>query len=282
MYFYSKHNDDRHTSNFLSLLPKYPFWENMEQYTREIEHKKTLIEKELPYIQKVARLYFSSGGYPGFFAYDTLSDWQGYLREDVLIHGLYRDIIMIYPIKNPEFLERLVYYIAYNNGGTFAYRRLAEYFGIDTMTLTSYLSYLTESGLITLQEHFTSDSQKVIRKNKKISIADCGLLQAILAKNTIEPEDWDRLIASYTLAEARRYSDYQHYPLTYRAEGHCQVPLVIQKDKQIIHMYTDTTEQPGGNRKNILLNNPHCQNIVITKNEFSFSDGILFIPFYLL
>ena len=74
----------------------------------------------------------------------------------------------MYNIKSPEILEKLLYYIASNNSQTFAYSSIATTFGIDTVTIMTYLGYLKQAFLINILENYSNNIAKVIRTNKKL------------------------------------------------------------------------------------------------------------------
>ena len=129
------------------------------------------------------------GGYPEYFEIRDIAMWQRRLIDDIISRGIYKDILTIYNIKNPEILEKLLYYIADNNSQTFSYSGMTKNFGVDTVTIMNYIGYLKQAFLVNVLENYSTNMGKIIRSNKKLSILDNGIQNALLKKKTLS-DDW--------------------------------------------------------------------------------------------
>jgi len=56
--------------------------------------------------------YAEKGGFPNLFSVEEPILWKRLVREDIVEKVIYRDMVELYDIKNPEVLERLFLYLA--------------------------------------------------------------------------------------------------------------------------------------------------------------------------
>jgi predicted AAA+ superfamily ATPase len=88
---------------------------------------------------------------------------------------VYRDIAVLYQIKNPQYLENILLYIAQNNCQTTSFNKIAQTLSISTDTVINLIYYLESTYLIGNLPIFSKNVNKQIRSNKKFFIIDSGL-----------------------------------------------------------------------------------------------------------
>ena len=272
----------------LPELPSGSCFDNPREYVSQLQTVFWQLSGHTPAAQKLLNEYLLVGGYPEYFETENLTLWQKRLAEDIVTRGLYRDIVSIHKVKNPEILERLLYIIAENTTQGQAYATLAANLGIDTVTVSNYISYLSQAFLLTVQESYSTNMSKIIRKNKKISVVDNGLRNALLKQRhlDLEPADAGLLAESLVVQAARTYAESNLYSVFYWREKNAEVDIVLDKktSTQAIEVKYRNQIRPAdlkGLWAYTKLYAPH-QLLVITKDRLELSDQVAFLPLWLV
>ena len=191
------------------ILPKFDL-DNPEESFKNLENIYYNENLKIT-IHKILKEYILVGGYPEYFEDRDIEIWQRHLADDIITRGIYKDILTIYNIKSPEILEKLMYYIADNNAQTFSYSSMAGNFGVDTVTLMSYVGYLKQAFLINVLENYSTNIGKIIRSNKKISILDNGIQNSLLKKKELTNNDIGHIIESMVDFDIRLICEKENY-----------------------------------------------------------------------
>ncbi len=282
--FYTVYKENQETS-----IPEFSRQEHLLEDTAAcydfIEAKfRDLIEHE-NLIGKILKEYLLSGGYPEYFENTNLLIWQRRLVEDIVTKGLYRDIVSIYNIKSPEVLEKLMFFIAANQGQAFAYTSIAQTIGVDTVTVASYVNYLEQAFLIGVQENYSTNIGKVIRKNKKLYVIDNGIRNALLKVNRFEPAVEGQLIENCAVHYTRLFAEQNRYNLFYWRDGQKEVDIVLDKKSQVVPVEVKYRNQINWEDLKGLaafMNKfKTTHGIVISKNILKKDENIYYVPFWL-
>lgn len=244
-------------------------------------------------IQKILNEYMLAGGYPEYFEDRDITIWQKHLVEDIITRGIYKDILTIYNIKAPEILEKLMYYIADNNSQTFSYSGMTTNFSIDTVTLISYVGYLKQAFLINALENYSTNIGKVIRSNKKLSILDNGIQNALLKKKEISSNDAGHIIESMVAFDIRLLCEKENYnEYYYRNSAKEEIDIILDRKIDIVPIEVKYTNQIDTNdskivKKFIEKNKDNKigktkYGIIITKDVYKQEDNLFYIPYWLL
>ncbi|MBI2675945.1 MAG: ATP-binding protein [Candidatus Aenigmarchaeota archaeon] len=146
---------------------------------KDAENAEKMHKKLLPLKSKIVPLfnyYLLRGGYPEAV---EMRDWQEYLISGVVRKSIFRDISTLYGVRNPEYTERILAYIAFVTNKTMSANSIASDLGIDKETVESHLRYLESSYLILHLRNY-SGGVKMLKRNKKFYIIDVGLRHAIV------------------------------------------------------------------------------------------------------
>lgn len=118
--------------------------------------------------------YFLKGGYPELLTIDDLSICAERLREYLNL-TLYKDVLRVGRVRDPEVLEALVAFLAKNSSQRVNRTRLARTLGVDRQTLNTYLFLLKSVYLISDADFYSESRAKRARREKKIYIDDVGI-----------------------------------------------------------------------------------------------------------
>ena len=244
-------------------------------------------------IQRTLKKFILVGGYPEYFEIKDIEVWQKQLTEDIITRGIYKDILTIYNIKSPEILEKLLYYIAANNSQAFAYSGIASTFGIDTVTIMTYLGYLKQAFLINILENYSNNIAKVIRTNKKLSVLDNGIQNSLLKQKNIDNDLVGHIVESMVDFDFRLLCERENYKqFYYRNSDKEEIDLVIDRNIDIIPIEVKYTNQIESSDLKVINKyieehqnkaiNQTKFGIVITKDILKKEGSLYFIPYWLL
>ena len=244
-------------------------------------------------IQKILKRYMIVGGYPEYFEIKDIEVWQKELSEDIITRGIYKDILTIYNIRTPEILEKLLYYIAANNSQAFAYSSIASTFGIDTVTIMTYLGYLKQAFLINILENYSNNIAKVIRTNKKISVLDNGIRNSLLKQKTVDSEIAGHIVESMVDFDFRLLCEKENYKqFYYRNSDKEEIDLIIDRNIDIIPIEVKYTNQIESSDLKVIKKildehqtkgiNQAKFGIVVTKDILKKEGNIYCVPYWLI
>ena len=244
-------------------------------------------------IQKILKRYMIVGGYPEYFEIKDIEVWQKELSEDIITRGIYKDILTIYNIRTPEILEKLLYYIAANNSQAFAYSSIASTFGIDTVTIMTYLGYLKQAFLINILENYSNNIAKVIRTNKKISVLDNGIRNSLLKQKTVDSEIAGHIVESMVDFDFRLLCQKENYKqFYYRNSDKEEIDLIIDRNIDIIPIEVKYTNQIESSDLKVIKKildehqtkgiNQAKFGIVVTKDILKKEGNIYCVPYWLI
>lgn len=243
-------------------------------------------------IKSILKEYILVGGYPEYFEERNIDVWQRRLADDIITRGIYKDILSIYNIKSPEILEKLMYYIADNNSQTFSYSGMTGNFGIDTVTLITYIGYLKQAFLINVLENYSTNIGKVIRANKKLSILDNGIQNSLLKKKEITDNDAGHIIEAMVDFDLRLLCEKENAKQYYYRNANKEeidvildrkidiIPIEVKYTNQIEHTDTNVIKKfVAQNKQNKIGKTKY--GIVITKDVYKKEEDMYFIPYWL-
>ena len=233
----------REDKNFLEFLEK-------KKFTPYASELKILFEK-----------YLNRGGFPHLLEVNEPSLWEKLLREDVLEKVIYRDLVGLYGIREPEKLEKTFLYLSNITGQILNFSNLAKNLGISRQHLEKYIFYLKESYLIFLIPSWGYSPAKSIRKPSKIHLIDPGLANVfgLRAKQ-------DLIIESIV---ARHLFDLKGKLSYFR--NHYEIDFILENKKEIKPIEVKNKEKPEVN---------DFKNLFLFMKKYKLKEGLLLCQDY--
>lgn len=287
--FWAVYKNDEKVTNFLNELPRGSIFENISRYYTALEKDKWKLEDYKPYVNRALKEYLLIGGYPEYFDVMSNALWQKRLVGDIIGQGLYRDIVSVYNIKSPERLEKLLYFIAANNGQDFSFKTISDTLGCDNETVSNYISFLSQAYLAIALENYSANVGKMIRKNKTLYVLDNGIGNALLHLDTIDSSREGHLIETLCVRDALSACRENYWKLYYWRDGSLEVDIVIDKNSELLPIEVKYRNDPQQveNMKGFINKFKKGQlaiqeGLFITKDCLSRLDNIYFVPFWLM
>jgi len=231
--------------------------------------------------------YLLAGGYPEYFKEKDIRVWQDTLLSDVIEKTVYRDIAVLYRVKNPQYLEKILLYIAQNDCQITSFNKIAQTLSISTDTVINLIYYLECSYLIGSLPLYSKNVKKQIRSNKKFFIIDSGLRNSLLKIRDIANENIGLLVESVidsnliSIKEFRRLPDFKNISYFKDKQKH-EVDIVLEINSKIVpievkyqnHIYNHDLK----NLKYFMDADDLIFGVLVTKNLFEKRENILCIP----
>lgn len=152
---------------------------------------------------------------------------------------LWKDILQLGSVKNPDLIRRLLMLLAYQTGAEISVNEIAQQLGMARQTVERYLDLLEETFVIFRLTSFSTNSRKEVAKGKKIYFWDTGIRNAVL--NQFDTSDFrpdiGALFENWLIAEIMKRNLQRSNPAElyfWRSRGQSEVDLVI-RDGSALH-----------------------------------------------
>jgi predicted AAA+ superfamily ATPase len=125
---------------------------------------------------------------------------------------LYKDILYRYKIRNVDFFDRLIKYIASNTGNLITAKKISDYLksqkvDISSRVVLSYLHYLQNAFLVYKLPRLDINSKKVFEINDKYFFEDWGLRNALLGLGQFSiPDTLENVVFSHLKQQGYKVS----------------------------------------------------------------------------
>lgn len=140
-------------------------------------------------------LYLIYGGMPYLRNLPETGSWNEYLSglTDAL---LYRDVVTRHSVRNVDFLQRLMLYMADNTGQIFTAKRISDYFKSQRITGTvtsvqNFIDYICEAIMINRVRRWDIEGKRCFEIGEKYYFEDMGIRNSIVG---YRPGDMGKLL----------------------------------------------------------------------------------------
>lgn len=270
-----------------SISQKNPsiFFEKLKEETMKLIPIKEKIE--------IAAIdYAKKGGYPLQLKIDDENNYTKQMQT-YLDSTLYKDIVRIFEVRDPDILHLLLTIIAVEGVHGSTMEAYSSELGRRKETIQSYLNYLEKAFLISKSPFYSKNLRTRERNPKKIYISDTGIRNTILNQGTAkiaeDPAEMGKIIQTVVHDHAKRLKfnlESGALPTaTYYWKKEKEVDIVIEINQKPIPIEVkysnriDKIDIIGLIRFQKKFKNPF--GIVITKDKLELMENILYIPFWL-
>jgi len=178
-----------------------------------------LYEKELA---KAFEDFMFSGGFPELVNMKDKDFIKNYIRETVVEKVLFRDIPLIYPIRDVSILESIFKIISGNPGQIIEINKLASEVGLSRRVVSLYLGYLENSYLIKRIFNFSRNQRKSAKKLKKY-YPTIPALGFIYGNEDVNPKIFENILVLQTGTNFFWRDAYKN-----------EVDIVLDEEKKIV------------------------------------------------
>ncbi len=197
--------------------------------------------------------------------------------KNIYITILYKDIISRYKIRNTDFLERLILYVADNIGNIFSAKKITDYLKSQKVTFSNnivleYLTFLQNAFFISKIKRNDLKGKKILEIGEKYYFQDIGIRNAIIS---YKQNDLLQIIENIVL----HHLLILNYNVTVGRLNEKEIDFVCDRFEQRLYIQvTISLADPNvKNREigNLLEIKDNYKKIIVTLDEFSWQqEGI--------
>lgn len=213
--------------------------------------------------------YLRYGGLPYLRNLPEKNTWPEYL-SGITDAVVYRNVVSRHALRNTDFLQRLMLYLADNTGNIFTAKKIADYLKSQRITsssgsVQSYIGFLEEAFIINRARRWDIEGKRFFEIGEKVFFEDLGIRNAIIG---YRPNDIGGLMEN-AVYNHLRFCGY-NVTVGVMPQGR-EIDFIAEKDNeyryiQVAVQITDeaTTEREFGNLARIPDN---YEKTVVTLHE---------------
>lgn len=172
-------------------------------FSEFLQFKKSAIKDTEAYkYTKYCEEYLRIGGYPEY----VLAKDPTYF-SDLVSDVLYKDIIRMYDLKNPDALRDLLLLLADRTGQQATYTKLSHILNVKNDTVKEYIYYLKNTFLVDELPRYATSRAKRIYAAKKFYLTDNGILHHLLG-NVSYGAAFERTVHRFLMDTSKSVSFY--------------------------------------------------------------------------
>lgn len=178
-----------------------------EIYIQSLSYREFLEFHNLSVSDESLSRYIQYGGLPGLSKIGLTEDDAREYQTDILHTVLLKDIIMRNNIRNANFLENLVCFLADNVGKLISANSISKYMksqgeSITSSAVISYLQFLCDAYIIHKVNRYDIHGKRIFETNDKFYFEDHGIRNAIAAGT--REGDIEKILENIVWQELRR------------------------------------------------------------------------------
>lgn len=118
--------------------------------------------------------FLRTGGFPHIYS-EKEELYPKFIKEDIIDKVIFRDLVDLYKIREPSYLEKLFYYLGKNTAGIINISTLSQSLNISRAVIERYISYLERALLFFRLPKFSNSLKETLRSNPKGHLIDPSL-----------------------------------------------------------------------------------------------------------
>lgn len=215
-----------------------------------------------------------------YMKYGGLPYLKNLSLEDVVVYDylknvystiLLKDVVRRYGVRNVEFLERLVSFIADNIGCIFSAKRVSDFLKSQKISLSpsivlNYISYLCSTFFIFTANRFDIKGKKLFEVNQKYYFGDLGLRNTIISFKQI---DIGKILENLVFMHLK----IQGFKINVGQINNNEIDFIAEKNGNLIYIqvaYLIIDEKTKKREfENLLAIKDNFRKIVVSMDEFA-------------
>lgn len=272
---------------YKSLLPDINFFEDPGEFVRILEENIYPLSDFKPQKTRIIDEYLLAGGYPSYFESADTAGWQRKLADTVDL-ALYRDVAALSGLKAPQKLKRLLYIVGANGSKEQSYGSIGRELYVDTSTIIGYISALNKGGYAGVAENYCLQSNiegRIVRKNKRLYIMDCGVANALLNIPDIT-ETYEVSVKRAVMYIARKYADEKNGSVFFWKDGNRNADMVVSTQSILMPIsicYARSAQEKCAKSIKAFMKYYDVKKaVIITKDVLKAEGRIFYIPYWMI
>ena len=219
--------------------------------------------------RETVMLYLQYGGLPYLRNLPDSNTWKEY--TDGIVNAIvYRDVVSRHSIRNSDFLQRLMLYLADNIGQIFSAKKISDYLKSQKTQLSvtgvqNYLLYITEAFIINQCRRWDLEGKRLFEIGEKYYYEDLGMRNALVG---FRPDDLSGLMENSVF----NHLQIQGYKVkTGQFAKGSEIDFIVEKDAELKYIQVATTIKKEETQRrefgNLEKLKDNYEKIVVTLND---------------
>jgi len=240
---------------------------------------------------KYADKYAQSGGFPQIWTMRNTAERTSFVDQQFVERVTMEDLRLIKEIRRPEIFHQFLRYAFANTGQEYNLEELASLIHTTRVTLTEALPLLLQTELIQKVERFTGKPVRLRSTHAKLYAVDPILMQSITKISaSLEGEERGRVAETLAHNVIRLFPGVSEVSYYRESRGKEEVDFIVRVGSKIVPIEVCYKSNMDSSHKKTIgkFMREHSRQtsfgIIVTKNNFNFTQSILEIPlpFFLL
>lgn len=214
------------------------------------------------------------GMYPGVLFGNSSEEKKNV--EEIARSYLYKDILALDKIRNPEGVEKLLKALALQIGKEVSYNELAFTVGLNKKTIENYVRILEQAFIIFRLKPYYNNSRNELTRLRKIYFYDLGIRNAIIDNfNSFDKRNdigvmWENFMISERLKRNNNFGDKipETLPYFWRTTNGQEVDYVENISGVISAFEIKVTKEKQYPPKSFVENYPNSKFMSVNKDNF--------------
>ncbi|MDX9883764.1 MAG: ATP-binding protein [Prolixibacteraceae bacterium] len=226
--------------------------------------------------------YLKYGGLPYLIHLDLTDETVFDYLKNISQSILFRDVVSRFEVRNVDFLNRLIRYLANETGNLISARGISKFLksqnvSISINAILNYLNYLTTAMLVSAVQRSDIQGKKVFEVGEKYYFNDIGLRNSIAG---FSPFDLGQIIENAVYMHLKSTG----YSILIGKQGDKEIDFIAERqgEKVYIQVALRISEKPTMEREfgNLLAIKDNYPKYVVTLDEYfgTSYEGIVHIP----
>ncbi|MDD4193211.1 MAG: ATP-binding protein [Mangrovibacterium sp.] len=226
--------------------------------------------------------YLKYGGLPYLIHLDLTDETVFDYLKNISQSILFRDVVSRFEVRNVDFLNRLIRYLANETGNLISARGISKFLksqnvSISINAILNYLNYLTTAMLVSTVQRSDIQGKKIFEVGEKYYFNDIGLRNSIAG---FSPFDLGQIIENAVYMHLKSTG----YSVLIGKQGDKEIDFIAERqgEKIYIQVALRISEKPTMEREfgNLLAIKDNYPKYVVTLDEYfgTSYEGIVHIP----
>lgn len=215
--------------------------------------------------------YLVFGGLPYLINLPNENDIVFEYLRNIQSAILYKDIVSRFPIRNVDFLNRLITYLAQQTGNQISARKISEYIknqhlSISVNIVLDYLFYLATAFLVFRVKRTDIEGKRIFEVGEKIYFSDLGIRNSIVG---FSPFDMGQIVENAVFLHLK----IEGFTIYVGKEGEKEIDFIAERNGEKVYVQValriqerSTMEREFGN---LLLIQDNYPKYVVTFDDYT-------------
>lgn len=216
----------------LSLYQRFPFLSTMDQFSSDMDELFYQRSELAVHRDTLLTLFQAFRKKGGFIPYINLEfpEYHKLIRSDIIEKTIYKDLCIVYKIRSPLALEKILVHLCLHSGELLNYQNISQEFGISLPSVEKYMKFLELAHFASTARNILPSGKPALRSYLKAHISDISIKRVMARGLEDEGPEVETVIFNNIYRRAVE-KGWQVYYWTHQKD---EVDIVVKTDTGLI------------------------------------------------